>query len=327
VGPKIGAIADRYKKCGAVIVIAAGPAAGLEGQPMNHEHHSAVENCLAYQWRSVRGMFIRRALLSSYDLLALINGHVEFDGELRRRADDKIGSMISAAIGKPWGNREMWAAANAVCPDRAKLLEMIGKDDAVRGLDGDVEPREALGRILENHLHARRREILGRSEHEDRVWTIIYKHDKKVKMEHQTRGETPPHQCSDLHFKNIQNSIRSGEHNERVKSIKLRTIRDYFFRFCQKCRNEASGEYTGSSGPEPSNHLPSYLRELMWQKVETCLKHLAEDDRGIICAWLQPDGGAQYCSRENVGPLEFRRQLNAALYRLKSLVQRLGWEE
>jgi hypothetical protein len=65
----------------------------------------------------------------------------------------------------------------------------------------------------------------------------------------------------------------------------------------------------------------------MWQKVETCLKHLAEGDRGIICAWLQSDEGAQYCSRENVGPVEFRRQLNAALYRLKSLVQRLGWEE
>jgi hypothetical protein len=317
--PDIGAIADGHES--------EAPYARLEDRPVNHEHHSAAENCLAYQWRSVRGMFIRRALLNSYDLLELINGRVEFDGELRRRADGMVGDMISAAIGKPWGNRPMWAAANAVCPDRAKLLEMIGKDDAVRGLDPDVGPREALGRLLENHLHARRREILGRSEHEDRVWTTICKHDKKVKMEHQVRGEPAPHQCSELHFKNIQNSIRIGEHNERVNSIKLTTIRDYFFRFCPKCRNEASGEYTGWGDTEASNQLPSYLRELMWQKVETCLEHLAEGDRCIICAWLQPDEGAQYCKRESVDPVAFRRRLNAALYRLKCLVQRLGSEE
>src|SRR5262249_54403908 len=161
-------------------------------------------------------MVIYRFVHRADRLLELVDQVNEFDEELIGRIDAEIGHVITHVMECPWGThitprqRAIWDAVPAVCPDRGKLVQEIRKDMAVRGLNPEVVRKQALSQILKAHLDARRREAIGVTEHEDRVWAKLRKYSKDLIREFEAKHGRPPprgYQCSRAHFEELHARI------------------------------------------------------------------------------------------------------------------------
>jgi len=200
---------------------------------------------------------------------------------------------------------------------------------AVRGLNPEVVRKQALSQILKAHLDARRREAIGVTEHEDRVWAKLRKYSKDLIREFEAKHGRPPprgYQCSRAHFEELHARIgRDEPYDQRIGKIKLSTIEEYFGQFCDECRHliplnnvsetlrldEPSGD--GVTG------LPPNLKEEMLQRLKECINGLDKPMRDVIYAtYFQesqaatlcpepPDGGVECRNREALGEEEFKR--------------------
>jgi len=177
-------------------------------------------------------------------LLDLIHGRDAIDDELSARIKAAIELMLTEAFGRPphgmtRRQQAIWDAVPAVWPNVCKLVKLIKNDKAVRGLT-DVAPERALGQILKRHLNERQMEHLGITEHEARIWTKLRRISEVLIKEYQVKHGAPPwrgYRCSTDHFKQIRARILLDMQNdEQIAKIKLRTIEDYFCRFCDECR-------------------------------------------------------------------------------------------
>ena len=308
------------------------------------EYDRLVEMYLTGWWTRTRDVVTHRFVLCADRLLELVDRVNEFDEELIHRIDAEIARVITQAIGRPWGThmtprqRALWDAAQAVCPERDKLVQLIKKDKAVRGLLPHVTREQALSQILRMHLDARHWEATGFTQHEARVWSKLRQFSEDLIREYQAKhGRSPPrgYRCSPEHFKEIRVRIlRDEPEDQRVGKIKPGTIEVYFGRFCDECRDLVSLE----NASETSHHgeawgngvmvLPPTLTKAL-PLLRKCIDRLDERMRDVIhVAYFeeskvvmlrpeQPDGGAECRGREALSEGEFERLRKEALRQLR----------
>jgi hypothetical protein len=97
--------------------------------------------------------------------------------------------------------------------DQSQLVEGIKRDEGVRGLKPNVAQEQALTVILHSLLDARRRELCGRTEYEERIWRKLWPISKGLMQEFQEghgRPRPPGYRCS----------------REHAAEIRLRILRD-----------------------------------------------------------------------------------------------------
>ena len=287
------------------------------------EHNRLVDMYLTVWWAKTRRAVTHRFLARADVLLELLREVNEFDEDLIDRIDAEIGNVVTEAIGRPWAchmrprQRALWEAAQDACPNRAKLIQELRADKAVRGLKPDVAADKALGQLLITHLDDRRRELLEITEHESRVWTKLVELSSNLIREYAKKhGRFPPpgYRCSTVHFKEIQLRIKLDKRNDqRVGNIKLITIKQYFQAFCSECSKLSSFDYRQLLPDEPWSDSATYVlpcaKEEMCQRLEECINRLDKPMRDVIHATYFPDRAVD---RETLGEAEFNQLLRTA---------------
>jgi Holliday junction resolvase-like predicted endonuclease len=281
------------------------------------------------RWWKVRKMITRRWLSRSGPLLDLIRGVTEFDKNLLSQIKVKVEQMRDEAMTPPnlavapARQKALWDAAVDFFLDQSQLVERIVKDEGMRGLKPNVSQEQALTVMLHSLLDARRRELCGRTEYEERIWRKLWPISKSLMQEFQEgHGRPRPagYRCSQEHASEIRLRIlRDMPNDPAVRSIKTYTIKGYFDQFCDECLKLASQEYAWVHYGEDDvgTGLPSYLKILMLNSMKRCIDQLSERERGVVLASLEEDEGAKYRCREGMEMDEFRRLRNLALRHLR----------
>jgi hypothetical protein len=263
-------------------------------------------------------------------VLELIRGMIEFDENLLCQIKVKVEQMRDEAMTPPKlatlaaRQRALWDAAVDFFLDQSRLVESIIKDEGVRGLKPSVAQEQALTVILHSLLDARRRELCGRSEYEDRIWRKLWPISKGLMQEFQEehgRPRPPGYRCSREHAAEIRLRIlRDIPNDPAVRSLKIDTIKGYFDQFCDECLKLASQEYAGVHYGEGDDGvgLPTHLKILMSNRLKRCIDQINQRERGVILASLEEDEGAEYRRREGMEMAEFRRLKNLALRHLRN---------
>jgi hypothetical protein len=282
------------------------------------------------RWWQLRKMITRRCVCRSGPLLDLIRGVIEFDEDLVGQITVKVERMRDEAMTPPdlarapARQKAIWDAAGDFFLDQSRLVEGIIKDEGVRGLKPNVAQEQALTVILHSLLDARRRELCGRTEYEERIWRKLWPISKSLMQEFQEghgRPRPPGYRCSREHAAEIRLRIlRDMPYDPSVRSIKIDTIKGYFDQFCDECVKLASQEYAGVHYGEGDDGagLPTYLKSVMLLSLKKCIDQLNEPERSVILASLEEDEGAEYRWREGMKTDEFRRLKNLALRHLRN---------
>jgi hypothetical protein len=282
------------------------------------------------RWWQLRKMITRRCVCRSAPLLDLIRGMIEFDENLLCQIKIKVEQMRDEAMTPPnpatlpARQRALWDAAVDFFLDQSQLVEGVIKDEGVRGLKPNVAQEQALTVVLHSLLDARRRELCGRTEYEERVWRKLWPISKGLMEEFQEgHGRPRPagYRCSREHAAEIRLRIlRDIPNDPAVRSIKIDTIKGYFDQFCDECLRLACQEYAGVHYGEADDGLglPTHLKILMSYSLKRCIDQIDERERGVILASLEEDEGAEYRRREGMEIAEFRRLKNLALRHLRN---------
>jgi hypothetical protein len=281
------------------------------------------------RWWQLRKMITRRCVCRSGPLLDLIRGVIEVDENLLNQIKVKVEQMRDEAmtppnlVGAPARQKLLWDAAADFFFDQTQLVEVIIKDEGVRGLKPNVAQEQALTVMLHSLLDARRRELCGRTEYEERIWRKLWPISKGLLQEFQEghgRPRPPGYRCCREHAVEIRLRIlRDMPNDPSVRHIKADTIKGYFDQFCDECVKLASQEYAGVHYGEGDDGvgLPTYLKTVMLHSLKRCIDQLNERERSVILASLEEDEGAEYRWREGMKMGEFRRLKNLALRHLR----------
>jgi hypothetical protein len=265
-------------------------------------------------------------------LLDLIRGVTEFDENLLSQIKVKVEQMRDEAMTPPnlarapARQKALWDPAVDFFLDQSQLVEGIIKDEGVRGLKPNVSQEQALTVMLHSLLDARRRELCGRTEYEERIWRKLWPISKSLMqefLEGHGRPRPPGYRCSREHASEIRLRIlRDMPNDPAVRSIKIYTIKGYFDQFCDECLRLASQEYAWVHYGEDEGGagLPTYLKTLMLNSLKRCIDQLNERERAVILASLEGDEGAEYRCREGMEMGEFRRLKNLALRHLRNFL-------
>jgi len=295
------------------------------------EHDQLVQMYLTVWWKKTRSAIIYRFVYRAGRLLELVHGAGEINEELSSRIDAEIDHVITEAIGRPWRihttrrQRAIWDAAKSVCPDRRALLRLIKKDKAVRGFS-TVAPEPALAQILKGHLDVCRREVIGQTEHEERVWRKLLRVSEGLITEYQTKQGTPPwhgYRCSSEHFRQIRARILLDmQDDELIAKIKLSTIDYYFGRFCDECRDFVGTDVSDpliGGGPWEYNAEDLLLLKACIEKLDNSLRDVIDaeffQDRKVIS--IKPDHSCIGGRGEKHSDGEFERLRREALRQLR----------